>query len=425
MSWEDRVQSQLIITTGDGVQYKPLWKNTCATDIEYNISQFDFPKVAGSRIERGTPMARKFNLEIYFQGEEHIEQGDAFQISANDPRPWNISHPIYGFILVQPVSLHFDYTGFGITQITGSLLETLKDQGLQLSVVPIDLLNANKANLDLAVSSSFKFTMDMLLARQLKPNDLSVRDIVLATRQVTKLSAINKSLYNIGVKFVKTTEDAGNYLNAVNVANASIQQGISQAGSLMTNLQAVINFPGQIINTIQLRSTMLRNQFDTIRLNLSPTSLISDKYNYEAVGNGIVSTMIISSVTNIDYKSRADVLAQIDNIKQIRDDYMDDLDSLQTANGGTETSYVPDSDTITALDDLVNFAIANLYDIALSSKQERIVILGEDSNAVILAHRFYGLLVDDSTIDTFIETNKIYLNEILQIRKGRKLIFYV
>ena len=37
----------------------------------------------------------------------------------------------------------------------------------------------------------------------------------------------------------------------------------------------------------------------------------------------------------------------------------------------------------------------------------------------------YGLLPDDSTIQYFADTNNIGLNEVFQIEKGRKIVYYV
>ena len=425
MSWSDSIQSEFIIKTGDGKEYRPLWKNNCVKEIEFNIAQFDFPKIQGSKIDRGTPMARKFSLDICFQGDDNLVVALNFEISSRDPRPWNISHPIYGEILVQPVSLLFDYSNFNITQITGKVLETLGSAGLKISIVPVDKISADKETLDETIAESFNAEMELLRARELTPSDLATRDLVLSTRQVTTLKGINKALYDIGVKSVKLTEDAGTYLNVFNKATSTISLGISQAGAIMRDMQAVINFPSQMVNTVKVRAVVIESQFENLRSNLSFINGQADKTNYESVGGTLVSSMCLASILEHDYKTKNEVLDQIDRCKAIRDQFILDLDGLQTDNAGDNDSYIPDSDVITGLDDLLNFTISNLYDIALSAKQERIVILEADSNVIILSHRFYGLTVDDSTIKQFMDNNDIFLNEILHIRKGRTLSFYI
>ncbi len=427
MAWADEVQNPLRITTGDGVEYVPLWKNNCGIDIKYNIAQFDFPKIQGSKIDRGTPMAREFSMEIYFQGEDNIDLSKRFEVSARDPRPWNVSHPIYGKILVQPVSLKFDYSSFNITQISGTLLETLGSAGLKTSVDAKDKINSDKIALDEIIAIGFNAEMELLRSRRLTASDVIDRDYILASRQQSVLGAINTALYNIGKKAIKITEDAGTYLDRFNTASAAIQQGIGQAGYLMTTLQAVINFPSIMVTDLKTRVTLLKNQFDSLRASLGLITRQSDKINHESISGTLVSSMAVNAVTNTeeDFNTKADVIAQIVEIQEMYNTYLSDLDSLQTENAGEEGSYIPNFETINALDALINFTISNLYYIALTAKQERIIILEADSNVIILAHRFYGLDVDDSTIELLMKNNDIFLSEILQIRKGRTLSFYI
>lgn len=433
MSWVEAVQSPLVIRTGDGKQFSPLWKNSCAKEIEYNIAQFDFPKIAGSLVNRGTPTARKFTLEIYFQGENNIDDALAFEISANDPRPWTISHPIYGNVLVQPVGLKFDYSGYNSTAVTGTIIETLGSPGLKITVVPSDKINADKVTVDEKFAVSFNAEETLLQARKVTAADLAGVNI----KQVTTLKGINKAFYDIGIKSVKLTEDAGKYLNLFNTADAAINQLINSPLQTIQAIQAVINFPGIMVTSIVTRLSILGAQLQALKDQLDFNSR-PDKKIFEVLGGGIISSMAQGSVTSYDsvgelvnegilpdYKTRKDVADVIDTIQATYYQYLVDMDSNQTDNGGLENSYIPDADSVTNLGSLINFTISNLSAIALNAKQERSIVLNDDSNVILLAHRFYGLEVDDSTIQTFMETNNIFLNEILQVKKGRTLIYYI
>jgi len=74
---------------------------------------------------------------------------------------------------------------------------------------------------------------------------------------------------------------------------------------------------------------------------------------------------------------------------------------------------------------LFNFVLSHLFVIAIDAQQKRVVTLTEDSNVILLAHRYYGLTVDDSTIERFMNQNNIGINEIMNIEKGREIIYYV
>lgn len=424
MSWTDNIQSKLIITTGDGKNYSPLWKNSCAKEIEYNIAQFDFPKVEGSLINRGTPTARKFNLEIAFQGDSNWDDALDFEISARDPRPWKISHPIFGRILVQPAALKFDYTAYNLTLITGVIFETIGGSGTssgpRIVVLPSDKIAADQAKLNGAMATQ------------------CFNGITPSVKDSTTLSGLNLALYNYGVKALKTTEDAGAYLNVFNAAAAAINEVISDASHAVTFFQNMINFPALMVTTIQSRLDILQSQFDFLHANVIGITKRSDKRIYETSQGTLVASMCRAAVTSYDssgnlvvfgslpdYTTRSQVITVIDLIQSAYQQYLTDLDDLQTDNGGGEDSYVADGDSIMQMNALVNFTLSNLANIAQDAKQQRSVVLEEDSNAIILTHRFYGLLVDDSTLDTFIQTNNIFLNELLQIRKGRTLIYFI
>lgn len=423
MSWQEAINTPFQITTGDGKIFTVLWKNSAQKEVDYNLAEFDFPQIAGSLVVRGTNKARKFSLEIYFQGDDHLDNSLSFEQSANDPRPWKIKHPIYGALTIQPISLKFDYSGFNVTHITGVMHETIVFGGPKVTQIPFDKIIFDKAQMDDVVAVGYQTEIQQLIP--------SIKDI-------NTLTGYNKLLYDIGVKTVKLTEDAGKYFNAFNAANASILTLTSNPLQAMRDLQTVINYPSLFVNTIKSRVASIQAQFDSLSAQIGSITRVSDKRSYESTGSTLVSSMARTSITSYDaggnqvvngvlpdYTTKGDVIFVIEALQAIFNSFLANLDTLQTANGGDEDSYIASADSISALDDLMNFTISNLYDIALSAKQERIILLEKDSNPILLTHRFYGLVDDDSTIDYFIKTNNIQTNELLQIQKGRQLSFYI
>ena len=64
-----------------------------------------------------------------------------------------------------------------------------------------------------------------------------------------------------------------------------------------------------------------------------------------------------------------------------------------------------------------------LFEVAFNAKQERIINLPKDGNPINLAHQYYG--PGDENLDNFILNNTIELKEMLQIKKGREIKYYV
>jgi hypothetical protein len=173
----------------------------------------------------------------------------------------------------------------------------------------------------------------------------------------------------------------------------------------------------------------LANQFALLHTSATNFSIVlpSQKRIYENNGGMMISSMayVVATPQSGDFGSRADVVNVIGKILTAYNTYITDLDSLQTDNGGDTDSYIPDGDSLSALTDLISYTISNLFKIALNSKQERTIILEADSNVILLAHRFYGIDESDSSIDQFIRNNNIGINEMLEVKKGRKIVYYV
>ena len=118
MSWTEKLKKGLEITTGDGKKYFPLYKLTPKVT-PFNVAEFEFPNIEGTLVKKSLVKGTKLNLEFYFDGEDHLDQSQAFEISAKDKRPFKISHPFFGLMTVQPTTLEYDPTGLSITKITG------------------------------------------------------------------------------------------------------------------------------------------------------------------------------------------------------------------------------------------------------------------------------------------------------------------
>lgn len=411
MSWLDTVDKDLIIKTGDGKTYKPLWKPSTKS-VEYNIAEFEFPGVEGTLVSRGTSKGTKYAVEMYFQGDSHLDDSAAFEKSARDNRMWTISHPLYGSIYVHPSGLNFDNTRYNISVITGTLLETITDQYPKITVDPVDKINADKITLDATFAQSYA--------------------TVVTTPEIADMNSLqrnNTTLFNEAKKAIKTTTDFQNITNLYQKANSDILKIILPIQNAVVvpiqSLQAVITYPAKLADTVTNRIALLKRQFVLLGSTLSTITRKNDKHTYENNQGVLVSSMAETSVTNYDYKNSDEVLAVTADIVATYNQYIADIDSLQTPTGGDEDSYIPDQASIDGLRALINFTVSNLLAIAVDSKQARYLICEEDTNLILLAHRLYGLLPDDSTIQTIAADNNIGLNEYLIIPKGRKIVYYV
>lgn len=406
MSWIENIKHDLVITTGDKVDYKPQWLNASKAK-EYNVSEFNFPTVDGTLVYRQTPRGRRYNLEIYFQGEDHLETSSKFETSADDPRAWVISHPFYGRLLVHPISLTFDNSVYNITKITGELLETIEDENPKTTRDPADDISIQKESVDESIADTF--------ATDVKPD----------TTDINTLSDINNNAYEEGKKGIKLDIDSSSYFNAFNTANSAILNATEAPFKAMAELQAMINAPALFITGVKNRISTLIRQFEKLRTSVTTIFSRSGKKIHEATSGTLISALTLGAITNTDYKNTDEVLDTIEDILANYDLYISDLDSLQTDDNGEPTSFIPDAGVQIALNNLIVFTVNNLLKIAVNAKQKRTIILEEDNNVIVLTHRFFGLDATDENLDEFINLNDIGISELLQIRKGRPISYYI
>ena len=73
MNWQDRLKNiQLIVITGDGKEYRPLWQNA-VKNIKFNTEGFDFVGVEGTFVERKKGSGNQYPFVFYFQGDDKSE----------------------------------------------------------------------------------------------------------------------------------------------------------------------------------------------------------------------------------------------------------------------------------------------------------------------------------------------------------------
>lgn len=406
MTWIDKIKNQLIITTGDGKQYSPSWLNA-KKGIEYNIAEFDFPEQEGTLVKRGMQKGRKFPLELYFQGEDHLETSLAFEISAKDKRPWTLEHPFYDRLIVQPVALDFDNTALNVSKISGTVIETIVEDNPRTTSDPVDVIKTQKAALDT--------TLEQALTAPVEPVN------------ITSMLDTNKKVFNLSVPIIKIPEEVADFMNLFNQANSFITTATASPLLAMRAAIAVITAPAKFAATVKSRMNVLTDTFNNLRATVEGMTSVVSKQIYQNSAGSTVSSMLLTAATPLagDYTNSTSVLRVADQLTEIYDQYLEDLDLLQTDNGGNITSFIPDAQGLIGLNTLFNATIASLFKIALNSKTERSIITEKDTNIILLTHRFYGLDPFDNNMNEMIENNNLGLNDLILIKKGTKIIYYL
>jgi hypothetical protein len=122
-------------------------------------------------------------------------------------------------------------------------------------------------------------------------------------------------------------------------------------------------------------------------------------------------------VINHQFRTKTDaiaaaesILAQMDTVTDWRDDNFASLLEVDTG-----TSYQQ-------LQQAVALAAGFLVEISFTLDQERQIVLSEPRSMIDLVAELYGVVDDE--LDFFISTNALTGSEILEIPRGRRIVYY-
>ena len=407
MSWVEKINDDLTIVTGDGLTYKPDWMGAKVA-IEFNLSEFEYPNQNGTFAKRTTHKGVKYDLELHFQGDDHIDVSDAFLESSKDPREWTFIHPFFQKAFVQPLSLSFDRSRYNITSVTGVVVETINSQTPQSVVSPKEKVLEQKTLFN--------------------ESNITGYDVIPSVTDVNEISEINEKSYLKSVGKIKEPVDIQDYFNLYSTASTKINNATEKPLQAMRAVQSMIDAPFNFTDNVRDRLNLLINQFNTLRLSLDTITERSSKKAYEFYSKSYISTLAIIASrpqNEEDYESRNDVVNVITDLIGINETYLSDMDQLQSEDNTTLDGFVPDYNSSRYLSNLLNYSISNLFQIALGSKQERSIVLQDDTNLISLAHRFYRLDDSDENIESLMRLNNIGLSEILLIKKNRTIKYYI
>ncbi len=221
MSWIERLDSKLKITTGDNNVYYPLWQES-ELNIEYNVEGFDFVNVKGTFVERREKSGGQYPLNLFFVGENNIELAQNFEISARNKNAWTIEHPFFEKIVCQPMGLKIVHN-LNVTNIQVTVWETLTIQQPTGSVNVPTVVEQIK----LQINENYQ---------PLPAPPLESKDFLISKQSV---NTINSAYQNIAV----TIDEKAMLKAAYREAIGAVNNILNDYNSYLVKAQNLVNFP--------------------------------------------------------------------------------------------------------------------------------------------------------------------------------------
>lgn len=403
MDWIEKLNTKFKITTGDDEDYYPLWRGA-EKEREFNTSTFEFINVYGTLVDRKKPQGAKINLVFSFDGADHIEVSDRFETSCEDPRQWTITHPIYGTLVGQPLSIKRDDSSLNITEITVPFIESISPD------YPFSNFSKKDNTMDKHRKTMYAMSIAGVTGVPFTPADIA--------KQKEILGEMGKELFS-----VQSNSTYADFQNALNEGLKAIDNLLAEPLNAIQTVQNFLDLPATYEQAIKGRVASYENIYWRLKESIET---LADKKYYEAMGGTILSLISVVLVTPItgDYILVSDVAGWMNRLSALQLDYKNTLDSLAVSVYDVNNTYNADAEAQTELDSLMIYTYANLYSFTFGAKKEMIIYTQRDTNIILLVHRYLGLDADDKNIDTFVKTNNIHFNELFSIKKGR-MIKYV
>lgn len=405
MSWKEQIENvRFTIKTGDSKNYYPLLMEMEKTK-DFNTSLFDFIDVPGTLIERKNPKGGKFPLTFYFQGENCFEIASDFETSSDDNRYWTVTHPIYGTIKGQPISISRNDRNLNVVEFKVDFQETI--------VFDFPYTELNVRDGVLVKKKEVLFSGVNSFAN--KQADFNAEDI----------QKLKQSNADVAASFekVQTNETYSEYLNLLSDAQKSSDKLRVDASDAILKTQGLINAPSTYDVAVLPRVNSYKTMFENLNTIFSS---IFDKASYETQGSTCIASVCEAAVNyqeETDFQVTTDVDYVVSTIVDMYNNYVNNIDNATVSGEVTNVNWQPSPDLQVQLNQLVIYTLAQIYQLAFDAMKERIVYLNKDSNIILLTHKYYGIASDEN-IENFCLINGIKLSERFKLKKGRKIKYY-
>lgn len=414
MAWDDRIR-EAAYTSPSGARsvfnYEDVSRQT-----DKKTTGYEFPDADGTYVQDLGRSGRRYPLRVLFWGDDYDQQSDAFEAGLLERGTGRLEHPIYGTVDVVP---------FG----TITRRDDLKTAANQ-SVIEVTFWETT----GLVYPSGQRDPASAVLSAVDEYNAAAAAQFAEATSLGTAVEAATfkgdyQSLLDSAKAGLQTAADAQDDVRQQFDAIAdSINQGIdvliAEPLTLAFQTTQLLQAPALALANIEARLDAYASLADSIISGDGATAdpgldsrsanqfHAKDLYASTYVTGSVVSVVNSRFTTKSEALQAADgILAKFEGVTDWRDNNFESLAEVDT--GGAYQK----------LQEAVALTAGFLVDISFSLKQERRLVLDRARTIIDLAAELYGSV--DDQLDFLINSNSLTGSEILELPKGRGIVYYV
>jgi prophage DNA circulation protein len=411
MAWQDRIKEAAYITPS-GERFTFDYENVSRT-VSRKTSAFNFPDAEGTYIQDLGHTGRRYPFRVIFWGEDYDQLADAFESALNERGVGRLEHPIYGVVDVVPfgdierrdnlkTAANQAIISVQFWETVGLLYPTGQAEPGDAVLQAVDEYNESAAE-------QFEGTIDL---------DTATERAVFKNRYQLLLDTTNITLRDVAA----AQDDVKNQFNAVyDSINNGLNVLVGEPLTLALQTAILLESPARAAVSIQARLDAYSGLIDQFTDTVHTPGLNSEAKNAFLTEELYATTSVIAAalaVVNNIFETKTDALAAADSILTLsdqviawRDSNFDALSEIDT--GGAYQKFL----------DTVALTAGFLVEISFNLKQERRVTLDRNRTMIDLVAELYGKV--DEELDFFINSNELTGSEILELEKGRQIVYFV
>jgi len=462
--WAGRMGDNIELLSPNGSAFEAKWRGD-SREMDKKLGIFVYPRVRGNVVQDLEVNSARYSIALYFDGKDCDTEAQRFFQAAKEKGVWTITHPVYGFIDLQLISIRENMdlvANGGYVLHETEWIEPIDPETLLTASEAAGLINSGVDDFNINAAEQFAADLDDT-TEALREN---IENVVEGIQNVVDagldpLFSIVDSLDNLMLSVNNGIEDT---------LDAAVLEPLVLGGQI----QQLIQLPLLGANDIKSRLDYYEDVGDDIIGDLPGSTQTKRKHYNQALINELVINSIVSSyakiaVTGISAAQLGRTIASgrltseqilsgvsptiktlpglstlsVDNLDpvqtraqavelaaRIADSFstlVEGLEAVQSNFSGLDIDkqYFSQRQTYTQAARLIalviRFLLLSSFDLAV----ERRVTLARPRSPVEITVAEYGTLGEnDVYLDIFLLSNDLHGDEIYLLPAGREVVIY-
>ena len=409
MPWTSRIK-EAAYSSPSGVRIIFDYENI-RKSFDKKTTAFNFPDANGTYIQDMGHTGRRYPFRVFFWGDDYDEEASAFEAALQERGTGTLEHPLYGTVNVVPfgtVTQRDDLkTAANQAIVEVTFWETI---GLiypaSQSDPASDVLSAVD-EYNVAASAEFEGVTNL---------DNAVDQSSFKNSYTLLLNNVKSGLDTVA----DTQKDVQKEFNAIyDSINQGIDVLVSQPLTIAFQTVLLIQSPARALTNITARLDAYKDLAEALLTGNGANVSNSNEFHTNDLYASTYVTGSIVSVVNTQFITKAEaieaaelILEQFADVVEWRDNNFESLEEIDT---GSAYQQLQEAVAVTA---------GFLVQISFTLKQERRLILDRNRTIIDLVAELYQCCVDER-IDFFITSNDLTGSEILELPRGREIVYYL